>query len=499
MANAYGTYTLADIAAAVKGCDAKFLSRASQPLSLDDTITRYWDVQQALFERVRKFLDLYGDGDHYLPVGGVAPEVHAITAPAVGQGGVGQSDDPAHGASDTATGIWRIVRNYETPDKPGRVYQDLRHGWITSVVTNNAVTSAAWAEARVFEEQGGNALVNGTTSWRRRVVRVGWHGVAATAAEDVASSLRGLAAAAWNLESLRDGYGAGWHRLSVHQTPADDGSFTVTVLLAQPEAAFDFFTDKGTSRERAGSVLFCPADLAQAYANQWRTHGAATTAGSPPVGGSATISADPDSGLAQVRFDAKAANPTVGAVVVGAKVASSWQVHFIAWNQPAANLAYPNDDPLSFAAGALTALGLTGKVTPGDVTAGDIANGEWRLGGLDYDQETDRYAWHVTWSDAADVTDGTTVSMPLVYWKRKMWDNENLIWVPQIKVCAYDQIYKLCTTFNDALTWRDASTVGGSPLPRRVGNKWLAIKTVWDGGSQVYPNGYWVTDASPDA
>ena len=142
MANSFGTYALTDIAAQVMGRDARFGARASVPLLGADEFTRYWKVDAHLSERVRAFLDLYGDGDHFVAASPLV-ETHAITNPAAEQ--------------DVAVpGLWRVVRNFEEPDQPGTVFQTLRLGFLRPPSISGKVWGAAGGadgEGRVYRVQ----------------------------------------------------------------------------------------------------------------------------------------------------------------------------------------------------------------------------------------------------------------------------------------------------------------------------------------------------------
>lgn len=300
MADSYGTYTLADIAAQVMGRDARFAARASRPLALDDEVTRYWKVDAHLSERVRAFLDLYGDGDHYIATPG--RETHAITAPALDQG-VGQGTNPDTDAGGTPVGVWRVVRNFEEPDNPGTVFQTLRRGWITTLVSGSA---PIWTEARVAQASGGSAIpVIGASSgsWRHLVLTVVWYGIDPTKAESVAAGLRNLGAASWTPTIRGESYGSGWHRLRVDHQPAEDGSATITMLLAQAEAALDVYSNKGTTREIVSTTLYgVPNGLAQVYVDGWYRYGAAGGAGTIPLGGSVSGDLGLEGGTGTLRF-----------------------------------------------------------------------------------------------------------------------------------------------------------------------------------------------------
>jgi hypothetical protein len=132
----FGNYSLAEIAAQVMAQDARSISRASVPLLRDDEIVRGWQIARHLTERVRVFLDKYGEGGGYNPAAPLV-ECHAITNPAVDQG-------------VSMSGTWRVVRNFEDPQLPGYVVQVLRRGWLKAPVLD---TQAAWAavdeEARI--------------------------------------------------------------------------------------------------------------------------------------------------------------------------------------------------------------------------------------------------------------------------------------------------------------------------------------------------------------
>ena len=194
MAADYGTYSLADVAAQVMEKDAARWSRTGAPLALEDEVVRYWKVDNHLHERVLVFLDLYGDGDHCDASSSgdsTVTECHAISDPAVGQG-------------VRLPGLWRVVRNWTDPQANGMVFQLLRRGWLTSLVSGGV---AVWSEARLIDHVGGEAVSAGVTldssdsspaeDWRHLMLRVAWTGVAPTAAETAAAGLRGLGAANW--------------------------------------------------------------------------------------------------------------------------------------------------------------------------------------------------------------------------------------------------------------------------------------------------------------
>ena len=140
MATQFGTYSLADIAAQLKGCDAYVAGRGSRPIIGDDEFTRYWTIDHALIERARSFADLYGDGDTF---NADTPEVHhhVIVDPAAEQG-VAQ------------LGTWRVVRNFEDPDQKGKLFQTLRKGYLLPPTPPEEGGDVSWtaldAEARIW-------------------------------------------------------------------------------------------------------------------------------------------------------------------------------------------------------------------------------------------------------------------------------------------------------------------------------------------------------------
>jgi glycine/D-amino acid oxidase-like deaminating enzyme len=113
-------------------------------LAGDDVVVRSWRVDKHLQERVRSFLDRYGDGDHYVvtPPATTAPEVHAIVNPAVDDG-------------VTMAGTFRVVRNFEDPQFPGMVFQELRRGWLTALVAAARAHVPALDTAPVIDRWAG--------------------------------------------------------------------------------------------------------------------------------------------------------------------------------------------------------------------------------------------------------------------------------------------------------------------------------------------------------
>jgi hypothetical protein len=479
----FGTYTLAEVAAQVKAPAASFRSWDGLPLDQAAELTRYWKVDNHLHERVLAFLDLYADAEHF-NAAAPATECHAITNPAASQG-------------VSVTGLYRVARNYTDPNEPGKVFQLLRKGWITSLV---ATTTVDFSEARVAAGEGGSLVTApagaGAGTSRRRVLKVSWTGVAATSAHTIVESLLGLASSGtpWNSVTIRgESYGSGWIRLNAAHRPADDGSAVVEVILAQPEACFEFFSNKGLKGETAEAVLQgVPADLVKTYVENWRKYGALSGNGTAPRGGSVSGSVDLDSGQASLRFSWKPTTAAKGAMVTSMYVnANVWQVHFIAWNQPGTNLSLyvaadmsglglaGNEVALEAARAALG--GATGWFTC-NVAIGSVAKAEWSLAGFDYDPETELFSWHTVWRPVPETYIDDRSAYTSKWEKREwFWDDpaageKYLTWEEQVCGTQFKHTWDLFSTYAAAWSFRDQSCIPDVPFPRQVGMYWLAVK-----------------------
>jgi len=494
----YGAYSLADVAGQVMARDARCFRRDSLPLAGDDVVVRSWRVDKHLQERVRSFLDRYGDGDHYVvtPPATTAPEVHAIVNPAVDDG-------------VTMAGTFRVVRNFEDPQFAGMVFQELRRGWLTALVSGGTGAEVIdWTEARLVLGDVGSSLPGPTgaganLTTRRRVVKISWPCVCPTARNAVVEALMALSPTHTALASpLASGesLGSGWVRLGASSRLGDDGAAVVELVLAQSESVTEGFSAVGTMREsRDTTVSGVPAHLAQSYIDAWRPYGALKSAGATPRGGSASASVDPDSGLATLRFQWKPLTASPGAVIMGVwKNAQNWQLHFIAWNQSAANLAtYVAENPIGLNNdNHRVALGgeATWKANVGGFTTGMVTAGEWSLARFDFDDETQRYQWHVIIRQGApeSMLDGR-ISFTVQVKTRRMWDNENRVWVPQFCMYQFGHHHRLFTAYQDAWDFRAYSATYDTPLPRLVGDSWLSIRTYVQ-----YCSG-WVDDERQDA
>jgi hypothetical protein len=494
----FGTYTLGEVAAQVMASDAKHFSRNALPLGKDDEIVRYWEVSNHLRERVRAFLDLYGDGDHYL-VATPTVECHAITNPLIDQG-VQQ------------TGLFRVARNYEDPQFPGKVFQLLRRGWITALVTNGAVV---WDEARAIEGETGSEIVappstNTTLKNRRRVVTVVWNGVAATSARTVAESLAALASNGIGTPTIRgESFGTGWIRLAATHKLAEDGSASVYMVIAQSEACFQFYSAKGLKGEKAETIVHgVPADSVKAYVDGFRKYGTHSTAGTPPRGGSVSGSVDLSSGLASLNFSWKPTDATKGAIITSMWTnANQWEVHFIAWNQPGANLS-------TYVAANMSGLGLAGQevsLEAARVALGGAAgwytchvsilstmHAEWSLAGFDYDEETELFSWHSVWRPTPEsFIEGQTHYTSKWETRNWFWDDpaaglKYLTWEQQVCGTQFAHAWDLFSTYEAAWAYRDESQIPDVPFPRLVGTSWLAVKVT------VYACTGWVEAANND-
>ncbi|MEI6210923.1 MAG: hypothetical protein WCR06_04790 [bacterium] len=502
----FGTYSLSDVAAQVMEKDAKSFRRDAAPLGREDEITRYWKVSNHLKERVRAFLDLYGDGDHYVvtPPATTAVEVHAILNPCM--------DD---GVSES--GLFRVVRNWEDPQFPGIVLQTLRRGWITALVSGTTGAEVVdWTEARIPTGEVGSKLTApigaGSNKFnRRRVVSVIWNCVDPTKRNAVAEALMALTSthAAWGTPSIRgESLGSGWVRLGVTSRLADDGSGVVELVLAQGEAVFESFTSVGTIREARETVVHgVPADFAQGYVDAWRIYGGLTNGGTVPRGGSASAAVDPATGQATLRFSWRPLTASPGAVVIGVwRNASNWQLHFIGWNQSAANLAaFISGNPLEFDETDRVQLGgVAGwMVNTGNLSTVLVDAADWSMAQFDYDDETERFQWHVILRPIAEGGMDGKIAYTVRYQNRRMWDNTNRVWVPQFMGTQYAWHHMLFDTFEDAWDFRKTSYLLETPYPRLIGDKWLAVRgyatccTGWcDEQNEAQQFGEWV---NPDA
>lgn len=491
----FGTYTDADVAAQVMAKDAKTWTRDSTPLARVDEITRYWKVDNALKERVRVFLDLYGDGDHYVapvPPATQAAPCHAIESPLVDQG-------------VSVPGLWRIVRNYEDPNQfPGCMVQTLRRGYITSLVSGAAGSEVVnWFEARIPALETGSLLpapagAGAGVTYRRRVVTITWICVDPTQRRAIVESLMALSSthAAWQNATIRgEALGSGWIRLGASDSISDDGAAIVQIVLAQAPAAIEGYSSVGTSREMRESIVHgVPADMVPAFLAGFQKYGAASTPGAVPRGGSASGSLDLASGQATLQFSWRPTSPANGAVVIAVySNPNVWQLHFIAWNQSLANLSkYIGANPVNFVAADQTALGgatdwlnfgtvittpasgSTPAVTGPAVTAAMVSAGDWGLIGFDYDETTDLVQWHVVYRPVAESNYNLQVSYTSKWFTRRMWDNVNFVWVPQMMGVQYGHQMQVFTNFSDAWAFRQTSQLGETPYPRLIGNQWLA-------------------------
>lgn len=481
----FGTYSLADVAAQVPASAATFRGWASAPLmGQESELTRFWVVDHHLQERVLAFLDKYGDADHFNAATPLV-ECHAISAPAMAQG------------VSAPAGTYRIVRNYTDPNEPGKVFQLLRAGWIESLVTAGAVD---FSEARVLSGSGGSQLTApagaGTATSRRRVITVTWYGVNPKAAHTVAESLFALASSGtpWNSFTINgENYGTGWVRLGASHKLAEDGSAVVEVVLVQGEAVFEFFANKGVKGESAETMLEdVPADMVKAYVENWRKYGALSGNGTAPRGGSVSGKVDLSSGLASLRFSWKPSTAAKGAIVTSMYVnANVWEVHFMAWNQPGANLSLyvaadmsglglPGNEA-SLEAARLALGGASGWYTC-NVAIGSVASADWSLSGFDYDPETELFSWHSVWRPVPENFIAGRTHYTAKWEKRNwFWDDpaageKYLTWEEQVMGTQFAHAWAAFASYGDAWAWREASHVDDVPFPRKVGMYWLAVK-----------------------
>jgi hypothetical protein len=477
----YGTYTLSDVASQVKAGDAKFRGWDAAPLAEQAELIRYWTVDHHLQERVLTLLDTYGEGDNV--IGKETPvECHAITNPSA-------SDDVQ------VAGTYRIARNFTDPNEPGKVFQLLRRGWITSLVNNNAVQTG---EARLVDISGGNEIPTptgaGANSFRMRVLKVVWYGVAATSASAVVNELLGLdPVTGWaSLTIAGANIGTGWRRLTIESKPAEDGSCVVAAILVQSEGVFEFYSSFGSKDAKNETVVHgVAAELVKDYVEGFRRYGRWSVAGTPPRGGSVGGSVDLDSGLATLRFAWKDNSTAKGAIVTSMYFnANVWQVHFIAWNQPASNLAYIAADMSGLALSendtqrelARVALGGDAGWFTCNVAIGSVDKAEWSLSGFNYDDETGLFNWHSIWRPVPE----TFIDDRAIYtsrWEHRQWfwddpeaGDKYLTWENQVRGTQFKHAWNLFSTFSAALAWRDASQVPDVPMPRQVGMYWLAVK-----------------------
>lgn len=485
----FGTYSLADVAAQVKAADAKAFKRDAAPLARDDEITRYWKVDNHLRERVRPFLDLYGDGDHCIPPtppATVPAECHAILNPMMDDG-------------VSAPGLYRVVRNWEDAQLPGMVIQTLRRGWITALVSGSPASEGVpsteavdWSEARITDGDTGSLLpapvgAGSNLSCRRRVVKIVWTCVDPTKRFAVVESMMALASnhAAWANATVRgEALGTGWVRLGATSRLADDGSAVVELILAQAEAVFELYRNRGTANETRESIVHgVPVDQVQGYVDGFRRYGALSAAGAIPLGGGVQGSIDPASGLATLDFFWKSPTAAPGAQVVGLFVnQDNWQLHFIAWNQPSSNILYLTANPVAFGSAAKAALG-GGENWQTGVVMNWPAGSEWTLAAFNYDEETGLYSWHVTWRPIPDAAYDGLVQYTSQWKTRMTWmeadgdQPEPFVQQLQVNGTLFRHEHKLFGSLASAWMWRAASQLLEVPYPRQIGDKWLAIKT----------------------
>jgi hypothetical protein len=185
-----------------------------------------------------------------------------------------------------------------------------------------------------------------------------------------------------------------------------------------------------------------------------------------------------------MQFSWKSPTAAKGAQIVGMYLNElSWQLHFIAWNQPAANLtAYIRALPVLFGENDKTALGGSSTNWMLNCVMSSPLSAEWTLAGFDFDQETGLYSWHVVWRPIPEASLNGLVRYTSTWTSRNFWrpdeENENVLALhPQVLGTLYAHTYGLFTTLASAWAFRAESVLLDTPEPRQVGDKWLAMQT----------------------
>lgn len=167
-------------------------------------------------------------------------------------------------------GKWRqaFVRDVKRTEKGTEIYYiilTLRRGYITTLLASASAAQPIWTEARLEQDRQmpGGTSPGSTTASEFLIVK--WNNVSPDKVDTIKGELEGLDADGFAPEIRGQSYGTSFHRLYVASGIEDDGSGTITMLLAQPEFSLASFQSYGTSRYSDVDYYWdVPRKLAQA-------------------------------------------------------------------------------------------------------------------------------------------------------------------------------------------------------------------------------------------
>jgi len=248
--------------------DAKLVSHTRNPLTNDRELVVRWDVtSQNVMDTALSMLDTYGDVGTGLD-GDVVANAGQLTAKKY-------VENPM-ASGKVYAGRWRVISvspfppGYPRKDSDG-IYRTLRRGYMTSL---------DWTEARLLTDTqlpGNNVSVPGVTgaesadTARHLLARFynvspqHWNAIMASIPVGTSISI-----AALQSQDL----GAEWHVSLARPQSADDGSYTIDVLLSNPMFVHSGYSDAGGDREvRRWTLEGVPRALGQTLIDQWELLG----------------------------------------------------------------------------------------------------------------------------------------------------------------------------------------------------------------------------------
>jgi len=167
-------------------------------------------------------------------------------------------------------GVWRqaFVRRLKLRDGNYYIVQTLRKGYITKLVSGATVdySEVRLDNSRHFPGDGVSAQED------YAILR--WPNVSPDDRQSIVDSLNALNADTFQPRIRGEALGSDWHRILATSAIENDGSATVTMLLARPEYSLETYERSGTAQhEDVSNQWNVPKTLAQGIIDAWEAPG----------------------------------------------------------------------------------------------------------------------------------------------------------------------------------------------------------------------------------
>ena len=173
----------------------------------------------------------------------------------------------------------RILKQAGTGGRPDKyiIAQTLRRGYIEKLINEDS-TDLDWTEARLDNKRSLPGDSSPTNAEEKYII-VRWPNVSPDVVEAIKATIQALDATTFHPIIRKEDMGTGFTRLWCTSSIEDDGSATVSLLLAQPRFQVTGFDSVGSEREADITYLWnVPKVIAQGVIDAERATGKSLTA-----------------------------------------------------------------------------------------------------------------------------------------------------------------------------------------------------------------------------